>query len=94
MPDQTVPSGTVLLVDAFLGTSCQATIMLSLWDENLHGHLFPGERKNFVIPSFGRLRSAEQKNSLLDKKKSSKSVWLNRSGTSPLLIPRGASGWP
>ncbi len=33
MPDQTVPYGTVLSVDGFPGTSCQATIMLSLWDE-------------------------------------------------------------
>ena len=32
-PDHTVPYGTVLSVDAFPGTSCQATIMLSLWDE-------------------------------------------------------------
>jgi hypothetical protein len=32
-PDQTVPYGTVLSVDAFPGTSCLATIMLSLWDE-------------------------------------------------------------
>jgi hypothetical protein len=31
--DHTVPYGTVLSVDAFPGTSCQATIMLSLWDE-------------------------------------------------------------
>jgi hypothetical protein len=30
-PDHTVPYGTVLLVGAFPGTSCQATIMLSLW---------------------------------------------------------------
>jgi hypothetical protein len=35
--DQTVPFGTVLSVDAFPGTSCQATIMLSLWDENILG---------------------------------------------------------
>jgi hypothetical protein len=33
MPDHTVPYGTVLSVGAFPGTSCQATIMLSLWDE-------------------------------------------------------------
>jgi hypothetical protein len=31
--DHTVPYGTVLSVDAFPLTSCQATIMLSLWDE-------------------------------------------------------------
>jgi hypothetical protein len=33
MPDHTVPYGTVLWVGAFPGTSCQATIMLSLRDE-------------------------------------------------------------
>jgi hypothetical protein len=49
MPGHTVPYGTVLPVDAFPGTSCQArheqaiarrmaTIMLSLWDE-IHGQL-------------------------------------------------------
>jgi hypothetical protein len=32
-PDHTVPSGTVLSRDAFPGTSCQATIVLSLRDE-------------------------------------------------------------
>ncbi len=32
VPDHTVPYGTVLSVDDFPGTSCQATIMLSLWD--------------------------------------------------------------
>jgi hypothetical protein len=32
-PDHTVPYGTVLSVDAFPGTSCQATIILSLGDE-------------------------------------------------------------
>jgi hypothetical protein len=32
-PDHTVPYGTVLSLDALPGTSCQATIMLSLWDE-------------------------------------------------------------
>jgi hypothetical protein len=30
--DHTVPYGTVRSVDDFPGTSCQATIMLSLWD--------------------------------------------------------------
>jgi hypothetical protein len=44
MPDHTVPYGTVLSVDVFPGTSCQAcheqaiarrmaTIVLSLWDQ-------------------------------------------------------------
>jgi hypothetical protein len=33
IPDHTVPYGTVLAVDAFPSTSCQATIMLSLCDE-------------------------------------------------------------
>src|ERR1700730_7015100 len=32
-PDHTVPYGTVLSKDAFPGTSCQATIMLSLRDK-------------------------------------------------------------
>jgi hypothetical protein len=32
-PDHTVPYGTVLLRDAFPGTSCLATIMLSLRDK-------------------------------------------------------------
>jgi hypothetical protein len=32
MSDDTVPYGTVHSVGAFPGTSCQATIMLSLWD--------------------------------------------------------------
>jgi hypothetical protein len=32
-PDHTVPYGTVLSEDAFPGTSCLATIMLSLRDE-------------------------------------------------------------
>jgi hypothetical protein len=32
-PDQTVPYGTVLWRDAFPGTSCLATIMLSLRDK-------------------------------------------------------------
>jgi hypothetical protein len=31
--DHTVPYRTVLSGGAFPGTSCQATIMLSLWDE-------------------------------------------------------------
>jgi hypothetical protein len=31
-PDHTVPYGTVPSMDDFPGTSCQATIMLSLWD--------------------------------------------------------------
>jgi hypothetical protein len=34
-PDHTVPYGTVLSVVAIPVTSCQATIMLSLWDENI-----------------------------------------------------------
>jgi len=33
-PDHTVPYGTVLSVDDFPGTSCQATIMLSLLGRN------------------------------------------------------------
>jgi hypothetical protein len=32
-PDHTVSYGTVLSGKTFPGTSCQATIMLSLWDE-------------------------------------------------------------
>src|ERR1700692_781435 len=32
-PDHTVPYGTVHLRDTFPGTSCLATIMLSLWDK-------------------------------------------------------------
>ena len=31
--NHTVPYGTVLLRDAFPGTSCLATVMLSLWDK-------------------------------------------------------------
>jgi hypothetical protein len=31
--NHTVPYGTVLSVNPFPGTSCPATIMLSLWDE-------------------------------------------------------------
>jgi hypothetical protein len=33
LPDHTVPYGTVLSTDTFPGTSCLATIMLSLWDK-------------------------------------------------------------
>jgi hypothetical protein len=33
VPDQTVPYGTVLSRDAFPGTSCLATLMLSLRDK-------------------------------------------------------------
>jgi hypothetical protein len=32
-PDHTVPYGTALSGDAFPGTPCLATIMLSLWDK-------------------------------------------------------------
>src|ERR1700731_4178079 len=39
-PDQTVPYGTVLSRDAFPGTSCLATIMLSLRDK-IHSTIRP-----------------------------------------------------
>jgi hypothetical protein len=37
-PDHTVPHGTVHLRDTFPGTSCLATISLSLWDK-IHSFL-------------------------------------------------------
>src|ERR1700736_5560870 len=37
-PDRTVPSGTALSTDAFPGTSCQATISLSLRDKKTLVH--------------------------------------------------------
>jgi hypothetical protein len=33
-PDHAVSYGTVLSIDTFPGTSCQATIGMSLWDTN------------------------------------------------------------
>ena len=75
MPDHTVPYGTILSVDAVPGTSCQATIMRSLWDQmhSLHRSLI---RLAFVGFTLKRLPNMLQGLTVNNQKRDSTTLKL------------------